>query len=213
MITEERSVSNFTGVDFSTFGEVVLIQGEGESLTIEGSDNLVPLVKTEVRAGVLHIDLEENINILNRNLNDYLIFTISVVDLNGLTLSGLGDVKMDSLSTSDLSIEMSGAGQFVLDELTAEELNINLSGLGNIDVSGTADHSEIEISGAGQVDAGDLESNTAEVKIPGLGSATVWVTESLTGDISGGGSVEYYGDPSTDLETSGLGSFNSLGDK
>jgi hypothetical protein len=39
------------------------------------------------------------------------------------------------------------------------------------------------------------------------------VTGQLSGKISGGGSVSYYGEPETSTEVSGLGKFNSLGSK
>jgi hypothetical protein len=39
------------------------------------------------------------------------------------------------------------------------------------------------------------------------------VTSQLTGNISGGGSVRYYGSPQTNTESAGLGKFESLGNK
>ena len=120
---------------------------------------------------------------------------------------------MDSLTTTKLAINMSGAGQFKLGQLNAESVNINLSGLGNVDISGEVTQENIEISGAGSVNTADLKCQTANVNIPGLGGATVWVTDTLTGNISGGGSVSYYGDPVTNTETSGLGNFEPLGSK
>jgi hypothetical protein len=213
-MTEERVVSGFSSINMSTLGRVLLTQGEGESLIIEGRDNLVPLIKTEVRDGVLHIDMDENVNLLlGKNDNDLLTFTISLKDLTALTVSGLADVEMVSLSTDGLTIDMSGAGQFKLGQLNAESITIKLGGLGNVDISGEVTQETIDISGAGSVNAADLKCQTANVNIPGLGGATVWVTDTLTGNISGGGSVSYYGDPVINTETSGLGKFNALGSK
>jgi len=213
-MTEERSVSGFSAISMSTLGRVLLTQGDSESLSIEGRDNLVPLIRTEVRDGVLYIDMEENINLLlGKNDNDLLTFTIALKDLTSLSVSGLADVEMGTLSTSRLAVTMSGAGQLQLGHLTAESININLSGIGNVDISGEVTQETIEISGAGSVNAADLKCQTANVNIPGLGGATVWVTDTLTGDISGGGNVSYYGDPVTNTETTGLGSFKSLGSK
>ena len=71
----------------------------------------------------------------------------------------------------------------------------------------------IDISGAGSVNAPDLKIQTANITISGLGGATLWVTDQLTGDISGAGSVSYYGTPQTNTNSSGLGKFKSLGSK
>ena len=160
------------------------------------------------------IDMDENVNLLlGKDDADLLTFTIALKDLTGLTVSGLADVEMDTLSTTGLDVEMSGAGQFKLEQLDAESVNINLSGLVNVDISGEVTQAAIEISGAGSVNAADLRWQMADVNIPGLGGATVWVPERLTGNISGGGSVNYYGSPQVDTETSGFGQFEKLGDK
>ncbi len=212
-ITEERSISNFTGIDMRTFGQMEIQQGESESLIIEGRDNLVPLVKTSVRDGVLVIEMEENINILQSDIEDLLMFHITLKDLTNLTISGLTDSKMETLSTSSLDVTMGGAGQFQLGYLSAEEVNIELGGVGSMEIAGEVIHATIDVSGAGEVKAADLKCQTADVTFPGLGSATIWVTDTLNGNISGGGSVSYYGNPETNLETPGLGSFKSLGDK
>jgi hypothetical protein len=41
----------------------------------------------------------------------------------------------------------------------------------------------------------------------------VWVKSSLNADISGTGSIRYYGSPSVNRDVSGLGSVVSLGNK
>ena len=212
-IAETRDVSDFSGIDMHTFGRIVLTQGDSESLTITGRDNLVPLVRTSVRDGVLIIEMEENVNVVSAHPGDLLAFDIKVKDLNALTVSGLAKVEMETLTTSVLAVTMSGTGEVRLDQLAAKSLNIRVSGLGNVEVVGEAAHAIIEISGAGEVRAADLRCQTADVTVPGLGSATVWVTDALTGKISGAGNVSYYGDPETNTETTGLGSFKALGDK
>ena len=46
VITEPRSASNFTAIDMRTIGNVNITQGQNESVTVKGSDNVVPLIKT-----------------------------------------------------------------------------------------------------------------------------------------------------------------------
>jgi hypothetical protein len=213
IITEQRDVSGYTGIDMSTFGKVVISQGDSESLTIKGSDNIVPLVKTSVKNGVLTISTDKNIVVTGLNSDNVLTFTITVKDLTGLTLSGAAEVTMDALSTRDLSMVMSGAGQIKLGDLTGESLDVNLSGVGNVEVAGEVTTAKIDISGAGGVIAPDLKIQTAEITISGIGGAELWVTDELTGTISGGGNVSYYGDPQTNTTTTGVGNFEPLGSK
>lgn len=213
IITEDRSVSGFSAIDFSTYGTVDITQGDTESLTISGSDNIVPLIETNVRNGTLFISMQEGYNVNPITGNNKLIFTIATKDLTSLDVSGLGEIRMPSLSTSSLALDMSGAGSIKLDNLAADSLDIIVSGLGSVEVAGEVKTADIEISGAGSVNAPDLKIQSASVSVPGLGSATVWVTDQLTGNISGAGSVNYYGDPQVQTNSSGLGSFKALGSK
>ncbi len=213
IISETRSVSNFKGIDMRTFGKIILSQGSNEALTVQGSDNVVPLVTSSIQNGILTLELKEDVNVTTLNNENVLTFTISVKDLTSLTVSGLSEVGMGSLSTSALAITMSGAGQVKIDQLTADTTNINVSGLGNVDLTGVVPQATINISGAGSVNAPDLKVQTANITIPGLGSATVWVTDQLTGSISGGGNIAYYGNPQTSTSTTGLGTYKALGSK
>jgi len=105
-------------------------------------------------------------------------------------------------------------GVTALLHLDAETLNATLSGLGSsVEVSGDVINAQIDTPGAGGVNAGDLKIRTADVSISGIGSATVWVTDQLNGNISGGGNVRYYGNPQTDVESSGIDQLESLGSK
>jgi len=213
IITETRDVSGFTSINMGTLGKVILSQGNSESLTISGSDNLVPLVKTTVSNGTLTIQTDENINVTSFNNDNMLTFTIGVKDLSSLTVSGLGDVRMETLSTPKMDLTMSGAGKVQLNQLTADSLNITVSGLGSVDIAGEVSQATITLPGAGTVNAPDLKIKTANVTIPGLGNATLWVTDQLTGTISGAGTISYYGNPQTNVNTTGLGSYKSLGNK
>lgn len=213
MISENRDVSGFSAIEFSTLGKVNIIQGDQESLNISGPDNLVPEILTEVRNNRLVIYTRENINIRSLDNDNPLTFTIVVKELTSLEVSGLGDVQLEALSTPKMVINMSGAGNVVQNQITTEDLNIMISGLGGIEISGQAPNAKIEISGAGSVNASELQLATANVTVSGLGGATLWVTDELTGDISGAGSVSYYGSPQTNTSSSGIGQFKSLGNK
>lgn len=212
-ISENRAVSGFKAIDFSTLGKVNILPGDVETLNISGPDNLVPEIITEVSNGTLIIRTKENLNITSLPSENPLTFTIVVKELTGLDVSGLGDIQLETMSTPSFAIDMSGAGKILVNQITTDSLSIDLSGVGGVEISGEAAETSIDVSGAGGVNAPDLKARTANISISGLGSVTVWVTDQLTGDISGGGSVSYYGNPQTNTSSTGLGKFNSLGEK
>ncbi len=213
VISENRNVSGFTAIEFSTFGKVNIMQGDTESLNISGPDNIVPEITTTVSNGTLVIDTKDNLTVTGFSSDNVLTFTIVAKDLSSLSVSGAGDVQVETLSTPKMSINMSGAGRVTQNQITTDNLTIDISGLGGIDINGQATQATIDISGAGSVNAADLQVQTATVTLSGLGNATLWVTGQLSGDISGAGNVSYYGNPQTNTNNSGLGSFKSLGSK
>ncbi len=212
ILTETRDVSGFDSVDFSSIGEVTLIQGETESLVIEADDNLMPYIEVSVSGDKLTIGMKDSTNFSFDGTEPTLRFTLTVKDLSSLEVSGLARVTCDSLSASDFSLGISGGGDINIDSLTADSLSVELSGLGDITLSGQVTDQKVEISGAGNYNAGDLESATTSVDLSGLGDATLWATESLDVTISGAGSVDYYGNPSISQNVSGLGDLNPLGE-
>jgi hypothetical protein len=213
VVGETREVSGFTGVDLRTVGRVILTQGESESLSIRGSDNVVPLVKTSVQNGALIIEMEENYSVAEMDSSNVLTFTIGVKDLTSLTVSGAGDVEMDGLAASRLTLALSGAGRVDMSKLDIEDLRLAFRGAGDVTLSGQAASAAILISGVGSLNAARLEIQTADITLQGLGNATLWVTGKLTGTISGAGNVEYYGETETDVNTTGVGRLKSLGAK
>jgi tellurite resistance-related uncharacterized protein len=213
MISENRDVSGYSAIEFSTFGKLNIIQGDTESLNLSGPDNLVPEITTTVNNGKLVIKTRDNISVTTLSSDRMLTFTIVVKDLTSLDISGAGDVQVETLSSPSMDLSMSGAGRVQMNQLTTNNLQVDLSGLGGLDISGNASQATIDISGAGSVNASDLKLQTASINISGLGSATVWVTDQLSGEISGAGSVSYYGSPQISTSSSGLGQFKPLGSK
>ena len=65
--SETRPVSGFTGIDLSGTGEVIIEQGETESLTIEADDNVLPVLTSEVEDSVLRLDQKPRTTVQTRN--------------------------------------------------------------------------------------------------------------------------------------------------
>jgi hypothetical protein len=210
VVTEEREVSGFDGVLLSGVGQVIITQGDEESLTIETDDNLMRHIETEVRNGTLELGLARNtIPIPTQSI----IFRVSVDNLTGLTSSGAGSFEIDGLEADRLRVTLSGAGDVGIDSVSATDLAVKISGAGNVDLAGQVGTQEVDMSGLGSYSAPDLESGAASVRISGAGGAVIWAQDTLDVEISGAGNVEYYGSPSVTEDISGAGTVTSRGDK
>jgi len=208
-ITETRPVSGFDSIDLSGVGKLIVRQTGTQSLSIEGDDNIVPLVTAGVSGGTLRIGLERGTQIQPRLP---LVFNVTVGDLSALTLSGAGSIEGDDLRAGNFETKISGAGNTHLGNLTAGNLRAILSGAGSFAVSGNVSDQEVVLSGAGNYRADELQSRNANVRASGAGTATVRVSDNLAANISGVGSVRYYGSPAVQQHKSGLGSITKVGD-
>jgi hypothetical protein len=207
--TQNVDVSGFNQIQIDTFGEFVINQGNEESLSIEAPRDYLRYVTTSVDNGVLVIGMRRGF--LGTPIQR-VTFTLTVKDLNEVTISGAAAVKIYELNTDSLDINLTGAGSIEVDQLNTQTLDVNLTSAGAIVIAGQTDSQQITISGVGSYEAGDLRSNTTDILLTGAGSAVVWAEQSLDINVTGVGSVSYFGEnPSVQENVSGLGSINSKG--
>jgi len=207
--TRQEEVSGFNRIRIETFGEFIIQQGSEESLSIKAPRDYLRYVTTEVENNELIISTRRGF--FGAPI-ERVTFTLTVKDLNKVSLSGAGAIKIFKLDTDDLEVDLTGAGSVEIDHLSADNLDINLTSAGAIVVAGEVDNQQVNISGVGSYEAGDLRSNNAEILLTGAGSAVVWAEGSLDVNVTGVGSISYFGEnPQVSQNVSGLGSVNSKG--
>ncbi len=183
MIKETRAVSGYTKVDLAGFGDLTIDVNGSEGLTIEGDDNIVPLIETEVRGDTLHIGFKDR-TLVQRVTR--LHYALSAKQLEGLTVSGAGNVVVSNIDAPRMAVVTSGAGR--------------------ISMNGKATDQTITLSGAGDFDGANLQGDKASVSMSGVGRALVNAGKMLDVNISGAGAVEYLGNPQVTQMISGVGS-------
>ena len=207
MTAETREVSNFSAVDLATFGNVVIEYGEREGLRIEAEENLLPYLESEVEGGKLILGHRDGVNILP---TQGIFYYLTVRELDEVRVSGLGNIDAPRLEGTQVEMRISGAGDINVAEVNAKKLDVILSGLGNLTIdAGEVSNSDIELKGAGSYNASNLASEVVTVDVSGMGSAAVWARDALDATISGGGSIQYSGDPSVTQKITGIGEVRS----
>jgi hypothetical protein len=208
-VSETRTLSPFDRVSVSGSGQLVLIQGDQESLTIETDDNLLPLIKSEVTGDSLRIGPEG----VNLNPTETIRYQLRLKSLKELHLSGSLEADAQSIQSDQLLVNISGSGKIHVPSIQASDLDLRLSGSGDIELAGKVDRQKIEISGSGNYRAGKCESQNASIHISGSGDATIWAHLALDATVSGSGTISYYGSPQVSSHVSGSGDVHSLGNK
>jgi hypothetical protein len=213
LTTEDFEVSDFSRINLDGAGQLIVTQGDTESLTIEAEDNVMDELTVKVEGNTLVLGFQRRP--WNKQIvpTEPIVYTLSVVNLTGLKINGAADFEMESLDTDDFVVEVNGAGRIEINDLQAESIQAAITGSATMEISGAAASQTLDIDGAGNYDAGDLQTSTTTVKFNGLGNATVWASESLDVTINGAGVLNYYGSPSISQEINGAGDINSLGEK
>lgn len=206
VIREERKVSSFNGIDVSGAFDVMLTQGTANSVFIEADDNLMHLIRTEVRDNILVIDNKKPIA-HSKSLKVFITFT----DLKSIDLSGAVDIMSQSkLTLSDLSLSGSGASDGKL-EMDVQKLKIDCSGGSKLRLSGSARDVDVDASGAVDLLAFDFPAETYKLSISGAGKADINVSKELNVDISGAATVHYKGNPAKNVQDiSGAGTVKKV---
>ena len=181
---EARDAAGFSEVRVSGTGDVVIVvdRAAGESLKVEAEDNILPLLETTVRGGVLHLGVKAGESI---SPTRPVVYRVTARELGRVEVTGSGTVRATGID----------ANRFVVD----------ISGSGGVDVAGHTESLEIHISGSGSVDAAKLRARVASVAISGSGNAGVNASDHVDATISGSGSVRYAGDPKVQTRIAGSG--------
>ena len=217
---EKRDVSGFTRVAHRGVGEVHIAQGEVESLEIEAPDSIMSRLTAQVTDGTLQLGYNHDW----MNFFDWvggffagasqIRFYVTLPVVEGISLSGAGNVEAAGLRADRLEISMSGAGNIKIGELSADSLIVAHKGAGNVEIqAGRCVEQDVTLSGAGNYRGGSFRSLRARVRLKGMGNAEVLVKESLDAEISGLGNIRYRGNPSVKQRVTGLGKLQSLGEK
>jgi hypothetical protein len=205
----DEPVSGFNRVSIETFGEVLINQGSEESLSIEAPRDYLRYITSEVTDGTLYIKTRRG---FIGGPVQRVTYTLTVKDLNEISFSGAGSIKVFSLDTNDFKVSLTGAGSVEIDKLKADSLVVNLTSAGAVVIAGNTKTQDINLSGVGSYEGGDLRSDDVVIQLTGAGSAVVWAESTLDVNISGLGSVAYYGSPKITQNISGLGSVHSKGE-
>jgi hypothetical protein len=223
--SETRNVGEFTGVALDAAANVDVKIGDRPSLVIEGDDNLLPLITTQVKEGVLIIANEESYNTkigIQIHLTTPMLASTSIAGAGSIragavesrkfatSVSGSGNIEIEQISSESFEATLPGSGNIEVKNLKARTVVASVDGSGAIELSGSADQLEASVSGAGNLQLGALATEDATVSVAGSGSADVQVADKLIGTVAGSGSIHYSGKPKVvKREISGSGSIEA----
>jgi hypothetical protein len=178
---QKRDVGSFNSISTEGAFNLQIVCQKPHSLEIEGDDNVLPLVSTEVSNNVLHIK-----SLRSYSVSEPITLRISVPDLEGISASGAGKLEVSGIKNEKFVIDASGAP--------------------TIKAAGETKVLNVDASGAGKIDTHKLRAARVVVESKGVSKVEVYAAEQLDVTVSGPSSVIYEGDAVVNKTVNGPGS-------
>lgn len=184
--TREFAAFHTVRVDAPFGVDIDCIESGHPSVAIQADDNLVPLISTTLKDGVLTISLDNE------------------VSTQGFKSKNL---KVTVNAPFAERIELLGAGSIDITHIYRPTMGLYMSGVGNITASGSTQDLTIDAHGVGSIEAKHFRAQNASVSSHGIGSTNVYASSKLDINIGGIGSLVYYGNPQiVNKQAGGIGS-------
>ena len=183
---QTRDVAPFTSIATEGAFTIEVTCQKDRKLEVEGDDNVLEYVTTEVSSNILRLK-----NTKNFSTAEPVKFRISVPDLEGLSVNGAGHVDVKGLNNDKFEIDTNGAATIV--------------------VSGTTKLIDVGANGAGKIDAQNLHAARAVVDSRGVVRIDLDVTNQLDVTVQGPSTVTYKGDPTVNKTIHGPGKVERRG--
>ena len=183
---QKRQVASFSSISSEGAFTIEVTCQKDQSLEVEGDDNLLEYVTTEVSSNILRLK-----NTRNYSTSEPVKFRISVPNLEGLSVNGAGHVDIKGMNNDKFEIDTNGAATIV--------------------VAGTTKLIDVGANGAGKIDAENLHAARGVVESKGVVRVDLDVTNQLDVTVSGPSTVTYKGDPVVNKTIHGPGKVERRG--
>ncbi|QHI39059.1 hypothetical protein IMCC3317_44600 [Kordia antarctica] len=191
VVTEERDADEtFTEIRASQGLDVYITQSEIAAIEVEADENIISLISTDIRNGVLSIHTEKNIG----RCESKKIY-VSLPILEKVVASSGADVYSTELFIVENIEVKSSSGADIRIEVEAVHVTCSASSGAGIKITGTADSLVADASSGSDIQARDLNAKDCNASASSGADVTVTVSEKLVAKGSSGGDVHYYGNP------------------
>ena len=187
-VTEKRNIAPFTSIETNGAFDIEIVCQKDQSMEIEGDDNILPLITTEVSNNVLKLKPSQSYSV-----SDPIVLKITVPNLEAIMANGAGNIRISGVSNEKLQISSDGAPA--------------------ISASGSTKMIGIDTNGAAKIDTHNLRAEHAIVDSKGVSKVDLGVSDRLDVTVSGPSHVTYRGDPVVNKTVHGPGKVEKRSDQ
>lgn len=196
-ITELRSITaEVTEIVIEDKIDLFIIPGAEAQLKLEGGENLLPYIHTDVSGNELKITSDNKCGFF-RDYNMPLTAYLTLPDIKKITSKGQGKIfSSRTLTYPDLQFEFFNAtGNVILDVQANAVSVVQHTGPTDVQLTGTVSSLYVYSGGNGWFDLSRFEASFVHVNHAGTGNISVRADSTLLVEMSSLGNLDYYGDP------------------
>ena len=207
LTTISRTTESYDEITVTGSFNVELVSGKEGNITINGDENIINHIITEVEGSTLKIHFEKN---KSYSYNSKLIITVPFEEISAVSLTGSGSIQTkDTINAKKFEINLAGSGDGNFN-VNSTKLNVLLTGSGDLKVTGITQNLDAKVAGSGDIDCSKLETQNADVNVAGSGDLKVNCIKNLTANVAGSGDIHYKNKPETvDKKIVGSGDITS----
>jgi len=204
VVSAKRTTSDYDGITAGGSFDVILIKGKEGEISIEGEENIIPFIETEVSGNKLKINYKKNTNI---RTTKRVTVTVTFSDIRSISLGGSGNISSEDLiKSNDFNVSLGGSGNITL-KVASDSVRASIGGSGNINLSGNTNELNCTIAGSGGIKAYELKTDEVRANVAGSGSIKTTVKTKIKANLVGSGNIYYRGNPKyVDSKSVGSGS-------
>ncbi|MCM4169126.1 hypothetical protein KCTC52924_00107 [Arenibacter antarcticus] len=203
---DQRTVSgDFSGVSASEGLDVYITQGTDYEILVEADENVIDLIATELKNGVLQIHTIKNIGRATKKIY------VTLPEITVLkTSSGADLIAKSAVRAETIQLNASSGSELQIDDLNADKVSANTSSGADLKIAGQATTFYSNASSGSAIKASDLTTAVCRANASSGARITVNVTESLSADASSGADIQYTGNAKVEGKRSSSGSVRQL---
>lgn len=203
VVSEDRTISsNFNEIKVQQGIQVYITQGNSTELKVEADENIIDILRTEVKNNKLNIYFDKNVYKASSRKVYLTTSDISKIE----TSSGASVKTENTIETTILELD-SSSGSAIKMYVNADEISSSSSSGATINIYGKSKEFSAMASSGSSIDADKLETINATAKVSSGANIDLNVSGKLIAKASSGGDIDYEGNPTeVNKDTSSGGS-------
>lgn len=205
-VERDFALAGFTMVDAAGPDDVTIREGAEFSIVATGPQSEIDKLDIRLDGKTLEIGRKhEKLRFGSRD-HEAVSIAITMPRLEGLRLTGSGNVVADSIEGDDVEVALTGSGDLKLASLAGTRARIAIAGSGNIAMGGgSIESGKLDISGSGNIDAEAVKAADLAISILGSGDVDAHASRTAKVSILGSGDVVLSGGASCTKREMGSG--------